>query len=187
LSKNPLEKFRSINLPFDASLVRRLVFKYNNFKRRGFGLLMEEEGKGIPKIQNLVVAHYKDGRLVKGITHDFSPQKKAFHVVSLGGEGEGRGKVSEVFLSELKAVFFVKSLKGRPHHPSPQELSGKQEKSVGSIGVKITFFDGEVLTGATQGYTPEREGFFIVPLDKDTNNLRMFVLSDVIKHLETWK
>ena len=31
---------------------------------------MEEEGKEIPKIQNLAVAHYKDGRLVKGITHD---------------------------------------------------------------------------------------------------------------------
>jgi len=31
---------------------------------------MEEEEKGIPKIRNLVVADYQDGKLVKRITRD---------------------------------------------------------------------------------------------------------------------
>src|SRR4030042_6061086 len=105
--------------------------------RKGWPLMGRDVSE-IPKGQNLVVARYKDGRLVKGITHDFGPQKKAFHVVSLGGEGEARGKVYEVFLSELKAVFFVKSLRGKPGREHPKEEPAGQEKIAGSVGVKIT-------------------------------------------------
>jgi hypothetical protein len=53
--------------------------------------------------------------------------------------------------------------------------------------VRIIFFDGEILAGTTHGYTPEREGFFIVPLEKDSNNLRIFVVSSAVKKVETWK
>jgi hypothetical protein len=53
--------------------------------------------------------------------------------------------------------------------------------------VRITFFDGEILAGTTQGYTPEREGFFVVPLERGSNNLRIFVVSSAVKKVETWK
>jgi len=41
--------------------------------------------------------------------------------------------------------------------------------------------------GTTHGYTAEREGFFVVPLEKDTNNLRIFIISSAVKQIETWK
>lgn len=41
--------------------------------------------------------------------------------------------------------------------------------------------------GTTQGYTLEREGFFIVPLEEDSNNLRIFVISKAVKDVDTWK
>ena len=146
---------------------------------------METKVKVTGGVLNLVVARYRDGKTVKGTTYDFGPQKKGFHVVPVGEE---EGKVSsEVLFSDLKAVFFVRSLEGRLDHPLSKEGLEERADPVGPIKVKITFFDGETLVGTTQGYTEEREGFFIVPLEGDSNNLRIFVNSKAVKQVETWK
>jgi len=57
----------------------------------------------------------------------------------------------------------------------------------GLMKVRVIFFDGEILVGTTHGYTPEREGFFIAPLERDSNNLRIFVISSAVKTVETWR
>ena len=148
---------------------------------------MVEKIQPIFRTPNYVVARYRDGRIIKGVTYDLGPQKRGFHVNLLG---EDVGKVSEVLFSELKAVFFVKSLEGRkgPLSPiSPKELLEERSEPAGPIKVKITFLDGETLVGTTHGYTVEREGFFIVPLEKDSNNLRIFIISSAVKQIETWK
>jgi hypothetical protein len=145
---------------------------------------LERKDEPTTKVQNLVVARYRDGRTIKGTTYDFGPQKKAFHVVPLGEEGE---KVSKVLLSELKAVFFVKSLEGKQNHPLTREVIEEKAEPAGLMKVKITFFDGETLVGTTHGYTLEREGFFIVPLEGDSNNLRIFVVSKAVQQVDTWK
>ena len=152
--------------------------------RRGVIFILEKKVEPVAKVQNLVVARYKDGRIIKGTTYDFGPQKKGFHVVPLGEEGR---KVSEVLFSDLKAVFFVKSLEGKQDHPSAREGIEEKTEPMGQMKVKITFLDGETLMGTTQGYTLEREGFFIVPLEEDSNNLRIFVISKAVKEVDTWK
>lgn len=152
--------------------------------RRGVLSLMEKKVRPVAKVQNLVVARYRDGRIVKGTTYDFGPQKKAFHMIPLGEEGR---KVSEVLFSDLKAVFFVKSLEGKQDHPLTKDVSEEKAEPGTQMKVKITFLDGETLVGTTQGYAPEREGFFIVPLEGDSNNLRIFVMSKAVKAVDTWK
>jgi hypothetical protein len=146
--------------------------------------LAVEKTQPISRTQNYVVARYRDGRVVKGVTYNFGPQKRGFHVSSLGEDAE---KVFEVLFSELKAVFFVKSLEGSKGLPSLKELSEERSEPAGPTKVKITFLDGETLVGTTHGYTVEREGFFILPSEKDTNNLRIFVISSSVKDIETWK
>jgi len=67
---------------------------------------MEEKLQTIPKVQNLVVARFRDGKMIRGATHDFGPQKRVFHVNTQEKHGKTvRGKVFEIFLSELKALF----------------------------------------------------------------------------------
>jgi len=39
---------------------------------------MKEKLGTIHKVQNLVVARYRDGKMIRGVTHDFGPQKKHF-------------------------------------------------------------------------------------------------------------
>lgn len=58
-------------------------------------------------MQNTVVVKYGDGRLVKGTTHDFLPNKKTFHVT----ETDPGQRIPEN-PSGLKAVFFVKTYDG---------------------------------------------------------------------------
>ena len=149
---------------------------------------MEEKLQPTSTVQNLVVARFRDGKMIRGVTHDFGPQKKVFHVSTL--EKHGRtvgGKVFEIPLSELKAVFFVKSLEGNQGPPSFKGLLEEKLEAPGLMKVRITFFDGEILVGTTHGYTPEREGFFVVPLERDSNNLRIFVVSSAVKKVETWR
>jgi hypothetical protein len=149
---------------------------------------MEKKLQTIPKIQNLVVARYRDGKMIRGMTHDFGPQKKVFHVSTVEKHGRTvNGKVFEIHLSDLKAVFFVKSLEGRQDPHSPKGLVDDKLLAPGLMKVRVTFFDEEILVGTTHGYTPEREGFFIAPLERDSNNLRIFVISSAVKSVETWR
>jgi hypothetical protein len=149
---------------------------------------MEKKLQAIPMVQNLVVARYRDGKMIRGMTHDFGPQKKVLHVSTVEKHGKTvNGKVFEIHFSDLKAVFFVKSLEGKKDPPTPKGLMNEKLEAPGLMKVRVTFFDGEILVGTTHGYTPERDGFFIVPLEKDSNNLRIFVISSAVKSVETWR
>ena len=60
-----------------------------------------------------VVIKFKDGRIIKGWTANFAPNKEIFHLYKDEEFGEKDKKdVVEVKLSSLKVVFFVKEHKG---------------------------------------------------------------------------
>jgi len=154
---------------------------------------MEGNPQPTDRTQNLVVAKYRDGRMIKGVTYNFGAEKKAFHIFPLSEarvEG-GVRKGLEVLLAELKAVFFVKTLEGRkgPRTLSLERLlEEEEEEDQGTLmKVKVTFLDGEILIGTTLGYTREKEGFFVVPLEKDSNNLRIFAIFNGVKEIEILK
>ena len=118
---------------------------------------------------SLVVAGFRDGRRVKGITLDFLPTKDVFHVQTEGGE------VVDIRLKDLKSVFFVKDLVGQAEHKTVNEFDVNATMSGRKI--RVVYFDNEELVGTTQGYSPERLGFFVVPADRASNNLRIFVVA----------
>lgn len=125
-------------------------------------------------MENKVVAHFRDGRIVKGATMNFSPARDRFHLTTPDG------KTAEVMLTQLKAVFFVRSFTGNRAY--------RERKSFGAgqiLGRKIRceFADGEVLTGATQTYDATRVGFFVVPADPNANNARVFVVNSATKQV----
>jgi hypothetical protein len=119
-------------------------------------------------MNNQVVARYVDGRMVKGVTNDFSPTKLSFRL-----QHPDR-KVQEIQVRDLKAVFFVRSLQGNRTHREKKGFEGAK-----GFGRKVscTFRDGEVLTGFTTGYDPIRQGFFVIPSDPESNNERIFVVT----------
>lgn len=121
---------------------------------------------------NRVVAHYKDGRLLKGLTNDFLPTRDHFHVQL--DPGESGARPVDVKVPELKALFFVKDYSGDPSHQRTQDFD-PAKPPVGRK-IQVVFQDGEVMVGTTQGYRPDRPGFFVTPADEG-NNERCFVIT----------
>ena len=123
-----------------------------------------------------VVLRYSDGRVLKGFTQDFFPNKDRFHFFPADNRfGEG----IEVFPKELKAVFMVRDFIGNPLY-NEQKKYMEAEKPSGRK-VEVTFIDGEVMVGSTLGYDPKRQGFFLFPADPQSNNIRVFAISSAVK------
>ena len=131
-------------------------------------------------IENKVVARFRDGKIIKGFTQDFFPNKDVFHI-----SGTERGKdLAEVLIPDLKALFFVKSFEGKKEHRKHDhpDVVEKLSKTAG-IKLKIVFTDGEQMLALTQGYDPSRKGFFIFSPDPESNWERAFVLKQAIKEV----
>jgi hypothetical protein len=122
---------------------------------------------------NRVVVRYADGRMFKGITADFFPNKNLFHV-SVDDAPEG-DKPLEINPIELKALFFVKDFEGDPQHEEGNEFDSEHPPA--GRRIKVVFNDGEILLGTTTGYQPKRPGFFVVPADTSSNIERCYVIT----------
>ena len=131
-------------------------------------------------VDNKVVVRFKDGRIVKGYTNDFFPNRDHFHVTE---EKEDKN-VIEVSISLLKAVFFVKNFSGKEVHSSHDDFTKESLAKIPGVKLKVTFFDGEVVYGLTTGYSPDRKGFFLLPFDKESNNNRIFVIMESTTKVE---
>ena len=122
-----------------------------------------------------VVVRYSDGRLIKGFTQDFFPNRERFHLMPADNPSGG---AIEVSVSDLKAIFMVRDFIGDPLYKERKKYI-EGEKPSGQK-VEVTFIDGEVLVGSTLGYDPKRQGFFIFPADPKSNSIRVYVVSSAV-------
>lgn len=124
-----------------------------------------------------IVVRYREGRLLKGFTHDFHPSRTQFTLwPSINSAPSDRMYVPT---SQLKAVFFVRDFNGNPDYRDARAFGGH---SAGRR-LEVTFADDEVLLGSTLNYRPDGVGFFINPADALGNNLRVFVVGSAIRHV----
>jgi hypothetical protein len=120
-------------------------------------------------MSNKVVARFRSGPVVKGICLDVDPSRPTCHVRPPGLP------VVEVKLTDLKALYFVKSLDGNPAHEEGESFDAGDRRTKGSTTVEIRFQDGERLVGFTNRYPPNRPHYFVVPVDLKSNNVRILV------------
>lgn len=128
---------------------------------------------------NKVVARFADGRIIKGMTSDFSPAKDVFHVVEATAAGT---RPVEIHTNELKALFFVKDFAGNPQHKERNEFEGAPPAA--GRRLRVVFNDGEVLVGSATAYQPRRPGFFMVPADPDSNIERCYIITAATRQVE---
>lgn len=124
-----------------------------------------------------VIVRYVDGRVVKGFTQDFFPNKDRFHLRVLeNGSGDG---LQLILLKDLKALFFVRDFGGNPSY-NERKAFVEGDRAQGRK-VEVIFKDGEKLVGATLGYDPNRSGFFFFPVDDKCNNIRVFAVQSSVE------
>lgn len=132
---------------------------------------------GTTPIGNIAVAHFADGRLLKGRTNDFHPDKPHFHILETDAAGQAHGAPQRVLLADLKGVFFVRTVDGDPEFTPSLDLTaaiGQGRK------IEVAFSDGERLAGFTVNYNRDKPGFFLFPTDPKDNNQRIYVVASAV-------
>ena len=127
---------------------------------------------------NKVVVRYLDGRVVKGTTEDFFPNRLFFHL-----HVHGSNEWVDVHCNELKAVFFVRDFAGNPQRASHAGFCKDATALNRGKKIAVRFKDGEFLCGYTLSYLPDRNGFFVSPADPTDNNLRVYVLAHATREV----
>ncbi|MEA3266114.1 MAG: hypothetical protein U9P42_04135 [Candidatus Fermentibacteria bacterium] len=132
---------------------------------------------------NKIVVRTKAGEIIKGYTGDFSRHKPSFLLSGTDGSIRINQKIE---LKDLKAVFFVKSFEGDFLHK--KKLYFDRDDSYGRK-VIVTFLDGEEFIGRveTMHSDPDDSGFFIFPLDSESNIIRAFFLNSAIAGIQVYK
>jgi hypothetical protein len=124
-----------------------------------------------------VVAHYLDGRLVKGETFDLTPGKSTCLIHTLS-----EGSVP-VVLSELKSLFVVRDHAGRPGYTEEKNVNPGDPRARGARWLEVKFLDGEVVVGLSTNYSEELPVFALVPADAKSNNTRIIVNRGALQSL----
>ena len=121
-----------------------------------------------------MVARFKDGSLIKGKIHDFFIGKSEFRFETIKGE------LRNIFVEELKAIFWVKDFQGNKNHKDKFNF----DLDIGGRRIRVRFFYFELIIGHTIGYSSNQPGFFMVPLDTESNNKGVFVIKSATEIIE---
>jgi hypothetical protein len=134
-----------------------------------------------------IVARFTDGRLVKGRVRGFSIESDTVVLNDQKTLQEIR-----VPIAELKAIFFVKNFGGSSKHVERKAFGIR--KNPGKK-VFIKFSDNETLVGFIEREVPwdkgfslaklgkKVQGFFLTPVDADSNNNKVFVAAGAIQDI----
>jgi hypothetical protein len=124
-----------------------------------------------------LVVRYLDGQLVRGYSNDFHPDRAHLHLSpTVNCAGIERLLIP---VPRLKAVFFVKDLRGNPDRVDGNTFDHNPH----ARKVEVTFRDGEVMIGSTLNYKPNGQGFFLHPANAQGNNIRIYVVTPAIRHM----
>jgi len=77
-------------------------------------------------------------------------------------------------LSQLKAVFFVRTFTGHPDYDNPATLDAVPSQGSGRL-VLVRFSDGERVLGEVHDKTDTAKGFYLTVLDPEDNNLLIYI------------
>jgi hypothetical protein len=115
-----------------------------------------------------VVGRYLDGRVVKGSTTDFHPDRDEFHLTPPAG-----GDAERVPTQGMKALFFVRSLEGNPDRPDSREFPALN--GVARTRLWLRFRDGERMAAWPVSPIQGKDGFWVLPTDRDSNLEKVYV------------
>jgi len=132
--------------------------------------------------RNKVILHFLDGKLLKGYMQDFTIADDVVFIQDASDDSQ------KVRVKDLKAIFFVKKFEGDKAYRERKSFEGSKPAGRRMF---LRFKDGESLTGCVDGDIPwekgffleekKMNGFFLIPSDSDSNNIKVFVVASSVK------
>ena len=140
-------------------------------------------------IQTRLIVLLSDGTRIKGFARDFNPARVNFHLLVAGPQGE-TGEQREIAMSEVDAVFFVRDFafdREKRYEPAGDLDAMTSPPTAGARAIEVTTRWGEVLSGLTYGYQPQRPGFFVFPiepLERALNLERAYITRQAVSRVD---
>jgi hypothetical protein len=129
-----------------------------------------------------VVIRFKSGKLLKGYTCDFRPGKDIFSLTS--DQRADDGETYKVKIADLKAIFFVKRFEGNALYREKKKFRDVDATHLRGHRIELQFKDGEVIRGTTLDYAVGKQGFFVTPVDPESNNEFVYVVTDAVRDVK---
>jgi hypothetical protein len=132
-----------------------------------------------------IVARFNDGRVLKGYTSGFTAESDFILLDEAGSGTEHR-----IAVADLKALFFIRSFEGNKTYREKKAFGASMHDG---HKVYVKFSDQESLVGFVEGEIPwekgffvsrsgsRAKGFFLVPVDRDSNNMKVFVVGTSVE------
>lgn len=132
------------------------------------------------------ILRFIDGTILKGHIRDFSEKSEELILQELGSD------VVRVLQNDiLKAIFFVRSFEGNRHYKENKSYGRRKPHGHRTF---IRFIDGEDMVGFLEGDVPwdkgfflnrstinNLKGFFLLPADEGSNNIRIFIFAHAVE------
>lgn len=129
----------------------------------------------------LVVIAFLDGQRPRGYVFDFSPMRdkwKLFPAATAKAEVRPGNRTPQA-----EAIFFLKEAPGAPGETAPS-LPAPAAPATNRRKLEVIFADKERLEGTTEGYSRDRQGFFMAPDDPTGKILRVYVINTNVKSVK---
>jgi hypothetical protein len=124
-----------------------------------------------------VVGKYRDGRLIRGYTNDFSPMNPYLHI-SPTPHAERSEFVS---MMQLDALFFGRDARNAAEDvddPSGPDLVPAEGRKVA-----VPLPNGTEMIGSARSYSRNSSGFFVESLDEESGTPRVFVTAGGVRSI----
>jgi hypothetical protein len=124
-----------------------------------------------------VVLKFLDGKMMKGYMDDLPTEDQLVFVE------DKTSKELRLPISDLKAIFFVKTFHGNKDYSEKKTYTALHQSTK---KILVRFKDSETLVGYLEGdvpwqkgfhLEPKKGGFFLIPTDHNSNNIKVFVVS----------
>ncbi len=137
--------------------------------------------------EDKVVLRFDDGKVLKGYLKEFSQESQKISFEELGDK-----KFRSVAVEDLKAIFFVRGFEGDKKYKEQKKYGISKKKG---RKIFIRFRDNESLMGYLEGDMPwdkgfflskpdqKKTGFFILPGDEKSNNIKVYVIKSAVKDI----
>lgn len=122
-----------------------------------------------------VVVRFLDGRILKGYGDNFLPGEVELLVREVENDA-----IHRVALGEVKMICFVRAFvtdSQSTHRPTAPLIY----QAVPGRRVAVEFLDGEHLEGVATLQTMPTHGFFVTPLNPNSNNIQIYVNPNALR------
>ena len=129
-----------------------------------------------------IVLKYQNGTITKGWIDNFNPNRDIFYLHPLKDYSD-KEKLA-IKLINLKAIFFVKDFVGNSKYQKVRTFEDHNWNIPTQRRIIVHFVDGEKLYGTSYSYNPNKLGFFVYPVDRGDNNIRIFAINSAVEKVE---